>query len=60
MYIGDVMFETRTELERQKTLTGEEWDDDEFYFAVDEWMKFIPQVKYERFSFCAGLLSITG
>lgn len=60
LYIGDVMFETRTELERQKTLIGEEWDDDEFYFAVDELTKFIPQVKYEKFSFCAGLLSIKG
>ena len=35
------MFETRTELERQKTLIGEEWDDDEFYFVVDELIKFI-------------------
>ena len=60
LYIGDVMFETRTELKRQKTLIGEEWDDDESYFVVDELMKFIPQVKYEKFSFCAGLLSIKG
>ncbi len=60
LYIGDIMFETRTELERQKTLIGEEWDDDEFYFVVDELIKFIPQVKYEKFSFCAGLLSIKG
>lgn len=58
LYIGDVMFETRTELERQKILIGEEWDDEEFYFAVDEIMKLIPQVKYEKHSFCAGLLSI--
>ena len=41
LYIGDIMFETRTELERQKTLIGEEWDDDEFYFVVDELIKFI-------------------
>lgn len=60
LYIGDVMFETRTELERQKTVIGEEWDDEEFYFAVDELAKFIPQVKYEKYSFCAGLLSIKG
>lgn len=54
------MFETRTELERQKALIGWEWDDEEFYFAVDEMMKFIPQVKYEKYSSCAGLLSIKG
>ena len=58
LYIGDVMFETRTELERQKTLIGEEWDDEEFYFAVDELTKFIPRVKNEKFSYCSGLLSI--
>lgn len=58
LYIGDVMFETRTELERQKVLTGQEWDEEEFYFAVDELKKMIPQVKYEKFSFCAGLLSV--
>lgn len=60
LYVGDVMFETRTELERQKTLIGEEWDEDEFYFVVDELKKCIPQVTYEKFSFCAGLLSIKG
>ncbi len=60
LYIGDVMFETRTELERQKALIGEEWDDEEFYFAVDELTEFIPQAKCEKFSFCAGLLSIKG
>ena len=38
----------------------EEWDDEEFYFVVDELIKFIPQVKYEKLSFCAGLLSIKG
>ena len=30
------------------------------YFVVDELIKFIPQVKYEKLSFCAGLLSIKG
>lgn len=58
LYIGDIMFETRAELERQKALIGEEWDDEEFYFAVDELTEFIPQAKYEKYSFCAGLLSI--
>lgn len=56
-YIGDVAFETRAELEQCRTLAGEEWDDDEIYFAADEWMKAFPQIKFEKFSFCAGLLS---
>lgn len=57
LYIGDVAFETRAELERYKTLIGEEWDDDEVYFVIDELTKSFPQVRYEKFSFCAGLLS---
>lgn len=56
--IGDVAFETRAEQERHKALIGEEWDEDEFYFIADEWMNVFPQMKFEKFSFCAGLLSL--
>lgn len=59
LYIGDVAFETRTELEQCRALAGEEWDDEEFYFIADELKRSFPQMKYERFSFCAGLLSMT-
>ena len=58
LFIGDVIFETRTELERCKAWIGDEWDDDEIYFVVDELAKSFPQIKYEPFSFCAGLLSL--
>lgn len=58
LYIGDVAFETRSELERCKTLSGEEWDDDEIYFVADELTKSFPHIKYEKFSFCAGLFSL--
>ncbi len=57
LYIGDVVFETRKEMERQKALIGDEWDDEEIYFVADEFTKVFPQMKYEKFSFCAGLLS---
>lgn len=58
LYIGDVMFENRTELEHCKEAAGDEWDDDEVYFVADELVKSFPQMKYEQFSFCAGLLSL--
>lgn len=58
LYIGDVAFETRAEQERYKALIGEEWDDDEIYFIVDELAKLFPQMKYEKFSFCAGLFTL--
>lgn len=57
LYIGDVAFETRAEMERCRALIGEEWDDDEIYFVADELTKSFPQMKFEKFSFCAGLFS---
>lgn len=58
IYIGDVAFETREELERNRALIGDEWDDDEIYFVVDEFTKSFPKMKFEPFSFCSGLLSL--
>lgn len=58
IYIGDVAFATRSELEKQKALLGEEWDKEEIYFAVDELIELFPQMRFEQFSFCAGLLSL--
>ena len=57
IYIGDVAFDTRAELELHRNLIGDEWDD-EIYFVVDEFLKSFPQMKFERFSFCSGLLSL--
>ena len=57
LYIGDVAFETRAEMERCSAWISQEWDDEEYYFAADEWMKLFPQMTFEKFSFCAGLLS---
>lgn len=56
IYIGDVAFDTRAEWEKQRKLIGEEWDDEEFYFVVDELTKTFPQLKFEQVSFCSGLL----
>ena len=58
IYIGDVAFETRAELEHHRVLIGDEWDDDEIYFVVDEFKKSFPQLEFEQFSFCSGLLSL--
>lgn len=58
LYIGDVAFETRAELERCRALIGDGWDDEEIYFAVDELIKSFPQMDFAQFSFCAGLLSL--
>ena len=58
IFIGDVAFETRTALEQCKTDCGDEWDEDEIYFVFDELQQAFPQLEFESFSFCAGLLSL--
>ncbi len=58
VYIGDVAFETREALEQQRALIGDEWDDEECYFVFDELVKHLPNLTFERFSPCAGLLTL--
>lgn len=56
--IGDVAFSTREELERCRKEVGEDWDDEEIYFVFEEMKKIFPDMKYEKVSYCAGLLSL--
>ena len=58
IYIGDVAFETRASLEKCMDDSGDEWDDDEIYFVFDELKKSFPNMKFEKMSCCAGLLSL--
>ena len=56
--IGDVAFANRADLERCREKAGEEWDDEEIYFVFDELQKVFPTMKFERISYCAGVLSL--
>lgn len=56
IYIGDVVFETYEDLEKCKLQAGDEWDKDEIYFVFEEIKKSFPQMKFNRISFCAGVL----
>ncbi len=58
IYIGDVVFDTRSELEKCMNEAGDEWDDEEIYFVFDEIKKSFPKMQFEQMSFCAGLLSL--
>ena len=57
--IGDVAFETREELVRCRQEAGDEWDDEEIYFVVDEMKKEFPGLEFRKVSFCAGILSLS-
>ena len=39
--IGDVAFQTRSELEKCEQEAGDEWDDEEIYFVVDDFTVFL-------------------
>lgn len=58
IYIGDVAFATRQELEECRAHCGEEWDDEEFYVVAEEVAREIPSVHFEKMSHCAGVLSV--
>lgn len=56
--IGDVAFENRRKLEQCRKDVGDEWDDDEIYFVVDELKGEFPELGFKRISHCSGVLSI--
>lgn len=58
IYIGDVAFATRDELEKCRLQAGDKWDDTEYYFVFDELKSVFPQLVFEPMSYCAGLLSL--
>ena len=58
IYIGDVAFTTRLELEKCREQAGEEWDQDEIYFVFEELKKALPKMEFKPISYCAGVLSL--
>lgn len=58
IYIGDVAFATRDELETCKLQAGEEWDETEIYFVFDELKDAFPKLVFEPTSYCAGLFTL--
>lgn len=58
IYIGDVAFRTRKELDLCRKQAGDAWDGDEIYFVYDELKSSLPQLNFEACSECAGLLTL--
>jgi len=58
--IGDVAFALRAELERQRAVWRERWDEDEHYWAMDEITPALAGlglgVSFDSTSFCAGVM----
>ena len=58
IYVGDVAFATRAQLEQCKAQAGDDWDAPEIYFVYDELKQAFPQLRFEPVSHCAGLLTL--
>ena len=58
LLIGDVMFEDREKLEQCRRKVGDAWDEEEIYFVVDELKQMFPEFRFEKISFCAGVLEL--
>ena len=58
IYIGDVAFRTRKELDLCRKQAGDRWDADEIYFVYEELKSILPQLRFEPYSACAGVLTL--
>ena len=58
IYIGDVAFQTRKDLDLCRKQSGDAWDEDEIYFVYDELKYSLPQLNFEPYSECAGVLTL--
>ena len=58
LFIGDVAFRTREELEACRTAACEDWDSDEIYFVYGELRPHFPTLTFESFSHCTALLTL--
>ena len=56
--IGDVAFEIRSQLEQCREDVGDEWDNEEIYFVVNELKINFPSLTIVRISYCSGILSL--
>lgn len=59
LLIGDVMFQNIEEQEYCKKDVGEVWDEKENYYIVDEIKLAFPKIKFEKTSYCAGILELS-
>lgn len=56
--IGDVAFESQSELDRCRAESGPDWDPDEIYFVAQELRPQLPVLTFTPLSHCAGVLEL--
>ncbi len=58
IYVGDIAFPTRAAMDACQEQTGAAWDGDERYCVYEEMKEAFPQLTFEAFSHCGGLLTL--
>lgn len=58
LLVGDVAFRTEKELEDCKAACGESWDEDEIYMVEENMDPLVPNLQYEKITFCSGVFSV--
>jgi len=62
IFVGDIGFPTRDDLEKCKAICDpDEWDDDEYYFVFTELCEQLAntcKTTYQQISHCAGLMKV--
>ena len=57
--IGDVAFQTAEELAECRKASGGLWDEEELYMVEETMSREIPNLHFEKLSFCSGVFTIT-
>ncbi len=58
IYIGDIAFKTRDELEKYKKQYANYWDEEEIYFVYEELKTKFTNCEFIKYSDCAGIIKI--
>lgn len=58
IYIGDVAFATRSDLEQCRRTCGDEWDEEEIYFVYEELAAYFEHISFTKISACAGIVEL--
>lgn len=58
IYVGDIAFPTRAELNACRECCADEWDEDEIYFVAGEIREKLCEAQFEQISHCAGILML--
>lgn len=56
--IADIGFPTVTERQRAQEIFGAQWDEEEFYFAGDEWKESFPDGDFSQIGPCAAVMTL--